>query len=69
MTKDLEEAPYYYAKDRTVWKRPVSLKDQDGETISTSMGFPVCTLVDMMTDDAAQMIANALNKQEPPQSG
>lgn len=49
----------FYTKGRSVWKRP--LKTLRGETATMSCGFKVCQLDDYCPDEAAEMIASALN--------
>lgn len=51
----------YYTKGRSVWKAPLSTpKAEGGSTIS--MGFKICQLDDYAPDEAAQVIADAMNQ-------
>jgi len=57
--KDIPNDGRYYADGRTVQRAPLTRKTESGRSIS--MGFPVCMLSDYVGDDAAQIIADALN--------
>jgi hypothetical protein len=50
----------FYTKGRSVWKRP--LRTPDGKSATISCGFKVCQLDDYCPDEAAKMIADALNE-------
>lgn len=49
----------YYAQGRSVFKAP--LRKPSG---NVSMGFRICDLADDISDEGAQMIADALNEAE-----
>lgn len=50
----------YYAEGRTVHRAPLAKETPTGQSIS--LGFPVCELSDWVGDEAAQIIADALNE-------
>ena len=50
----------FYASGRDVFRSPIKTKTPTGH--SYKLGFKVCTLCDGAGDDAAEAIANALNK-------
>lgn len=54
----------YYSSGRTVWRSPHRKPHEGGESIS--LGFSVCELSDGLNDEAAEVIANALNAARSP---
>lgn len=50
----------FYIKGRSVWKRP--LRTPSGKSAVIHCGFKVCQLDDYCPDEAAEMIASALNE-------
>lgn len=57
---EFKEDGSYYVEGRTVRRHPKKVAKADG-TQAYSLGFPVCTLTDYVSDDAAKFIAQALN--------
>ncbi|KKK47219.1 hypothetical protein LCGC14_3157420 [marine sediment metagenome] len=55
--------PLYYAKDGEVRKRSVETK-KDENSSSFSLDFPICTVNETVGNEAAQVIADALNGSE-----
>ncbi|MGP1257073.1 MAG: hypothetical protein ACTS10_21835 [Kiloniellales bacterium] len=54
----------YYADGRVVHKSPEKAKTESGTGIT--IGFPVCQLSEWVGDEAAQVIADALNAARSP---
>jgi len=50
----------YYVEGRIVHRAPLAKKTETGRSIS--LGFPVCELSEWVGDEAAQIIADALNE-------
>jgi len=50
----------YYVEGRTVRCAPLASETPSGRSIS--LGFPVCELSEWVSDEAAQIIAEALNE-------
>jgi len=58
-----EQDGRYYADGRAVFKRPLATPKADGSK-SITMGFLVCRIGEFVSDDAAPLIAAALNQVE-----
>lgn len=56
----MTDLPPYYAEGRTVHHRPIETHNPDGSRTIT-FGIPVCHLSDDVGDEAAAVIAEALN--------
>jgi hypothetical protein len=50
----------YYAKDGAVWKEPVTTRKPDGSRV-ISIGFKVCTMTDVVGEEAAESVAALMN--------
>ncbi len=57
----------YYIKGDVVWKAPKRTKTETGTSIN--VGFPVCKMTEFVGAEAAQFIADAMNKHEAGHSG
>ena len=55
--------PIYYAKGGEVRKRSVETK-KDENSSSFSLDYPICTVNEIVGNEAAQVIADALNGSE-----
>lgn len=50
----------YYAEHGMVWKDSIETANEDG-SISVTMGFPVCTMHEIVGEDAADTVAELMN--------
>lgn len=56
----MADEPIYYAKDDTIYKRPIRTpKEGGGATVS--LGFPVCTVSEFVGTDGVAAILEAFN--------
>lgn len=53
----------YYAKEGKVWKRPIETA-KPGGGVSVQIGFPVCKMLDVVGDEAAETVAELMNRGE-----
>jgi len=52
--------PLYYAEGNTVWKRPIRTT-MPGGIVHCELGFPVCTMSDIVGDSAAEVVTSLMN--------
>jgi len=53
----------YYAENGTVWAHPTETPQGDGR-VSMSLGFPVCTMHEIVGPEAAERVAALMNAGE-----
>jgi hypothetical protein len=58
--KDAMDGRFYFEKGK-VWRAPHS-KPRDGGGESITMGFHVCTVSDLLSQEGGEAIAKALNE-------
>lgn len=55
--------PTYRAEDGKVWKNPIVVVNDDNSR-SVTVGFPVCTMTEYASKDAARNVAGLMNRGE-----